>query len=427
MRIDPWSSETLDHARLYEFGISPFKPILERISNPHLYMRRGIIFGHRDYELILDAIRRKAPFAVMSGFMPTGKVHLGTKMVMDEIIWHQNQGAEAFVSMADMEAHVVRGISWEKCRSIGMEEYIPSLIALGFKPEGRIYFQSAHHTLKDLAFELGNEVNFSELSAIYGLSPDAKISHLVSILTQSADILLPQLSEYGGPKPVVVPVGADQDPHMRLVRDIAARMGMFRIVPSDTGVSIRAKSASKGALNDIASQMREFGDVQVYRGHIDVICDDLDLSQIESIVRDVELEYGGYGFFIPSSTFHRFSTGLTGGKMSSSVSDSYIALDEDPKEAADKVRKAITGGRVTLGEQKRLGGEPQKCTIYELMSFHLIEDDDQMREIFDDCKNGKLMCGSCKNLAAELMSNFLKQHQDEKEDAIERLDEYGGD
>ncbi len=41
-----------------------------------------------------------------------------------------------------------------------------------------------------------------------------------------ADILYPQLDE---PKPTVIPVGPDQDPHVRLARDLAARMRYFGV------------------------------------------------------------------------------------------------------------------------------------------------------------------------------------------------------
>lgn len=51
-----------------------------------------------------------------------------------------------------------------------------------------------------------------------------------------ADILHPQLEEFGGPCPTVIPVGIDQDPHIRLARDVAARFQKeFRFVlPSST-------------------------------------------------------------------------------------------------------------------------------------------------------------------------------------------------
>jgi len=46
---------------------------------------------------------------------------------------------------------------------------------------------------------------------------------MVASLLQAADMLHPMLPEFEGPVPVVVPVGTDQDPHLRLARDIAKR------------------------------------------------------------------------------------------------------------------------------------------------------------------------------------------------------------
>ncbi|MEA2052424.1 MAG: tryptophan--tRNA ligase, partial [Euryarchaeota archaeon] len=394
------------------------------------YMRRGIIVGHRGYEEVLKAMNERTKFAVMSGFMPSGRVHLGGKMVMDEIIWHQRMGGDAFACIADMESHSVRGIPWSKCREIGLNEYILSLVALGFDPDkGHIYFQSGDKRLRDLAFELGKVVNFSELSAIYGFSGDVNISHMISVLVQNADILQPQLLEYGGPKPVVIPVGIDQDPHIRLTRDIASRMRMFRVEKrfdkdQKPYISVREKQAGKEALEAVASRIE--GPKKVYEMHIDVFGIeateiDRNMREIEEIVRAVEQEYGGYGFFLPAATYHRFMQGLTGGKMSSSVPESYIALTEPPEEAARKVKRAKTGGRVTVEEQKKRGGLPAQCTVYELMMFHLIDEDAHIKELFEECKNGKRMCNTCKSEAAELMFSFIKRHQEERERAKDVL------
>ena len=432
MEIDPWGvADIKDYTRLFdEFGISRFQEIVDRIAEPYRYMRRDIIVGHRGYEEVLKAMNERTKFAVMSGFMPSGKVHLGGKMVMDEIIWHQRMGGDAFACIADMESHSVRGIPWSKCREIGLNEYILSLVALGFDPDkGHIYFQSGDKRLRDLAFELGKVVNFSELSAIYGFSGDVNISHMISVLVQNADILQPQLLEYGGPKPVVIPVGIDQDPHIRLTRDIASRMRMFRVEKrfdkdQKPYISVREKQAGKEALEEVASRIE--GPKKVYEMHIDVFGIeaseiDINLQEIEEIVRAVEQEYGGYGFFLPAATYHRFMQGLTGGKMSSSVPESYIALTEPPEEAARKVKRAKTGGRVTVEEQKKLGGLPAQCTVYELMMFHLIDEDAHIKEIFEECKNGKRMCNTCKSEAAELMFSFIKRHQEERERAKDVL------
>lgn len=432
VEIDPWGvADIKDYTRLFEeFGISPFKELLNQVEKPHLYMRRGIIVGHRGYEEVLRAMRERNKFAVMSGFMPSGRIHLGGKMVMDEIIWHQRMGGDAFACIADMESHSVRGLSWSKCKEIGLNEYILSLVALGFDPEkGHIYFQSEDKKLRDLAFELGKEANFSEISAIYGFSGDVSISHMISVLVQNADILQPQILDYDGPKPVVIPVGVDQDPHIRLTRDIASRMRMFRVekrLDNDQKpyISIREKQAGKEALDAVASRIES--PKKIYEMHIDVFgieASEIDrkMREIEEIVRAVEMEHGGYGFFLPAATFHRFMQGLTGGKMSSSIPESYISLTEPPEEAARKVKQAKTGGRVTVEEQKRLGGLPEECTVYELMMSHLVDEDAHVKEIFEECKNGKRICNACKAQAAELMFSFIKRHQEERERAKEVL------
>lgn len=436
-KIDPWNTnEIKNYTRLFdEFGISRFVDVLNHIEKPHKYMRRGIIVGHRGYESVLRAMNERSAFAVMSGFMPSGRIHLGGKMVMDEIIWHQRAGADAFACIADMESHSVRGVSWHDCREIGVKEYIVSLVALGFDVEkGYIYFQSEHKKLQDLAFELGTAVNFSELSAIYGFSGNVEIAHIISVLVQNADILHPQLREYGGPKPTVIPVGIDQDPHIRLTRDIASRMRMFRIEKrfqtdqreQNPYISIRAKNADSRALEEIAKRIGTEWQKKVHELHIDLfeIAEseiDRSIRVIEEIVRDVEIKYGGYGFLLPAATYHRFIQGLTGGKMSSSVPESYIALTEPPEVAAKKVNLAKTGGGVTVEEQKKFGGSPEECTVYDLLTSHLIENDINIKEIFEECKSGKRLCKTCKTETAELIYSFIEEHQEEREIAVELL------
>lgn len=427
-KLDPWGIVSIeDYSKLFEeFGISSFEAILPQIDDPHTYMKRHIIFGHRDYQPVLDAMKVGKPFSVMSGFMPSGRVHLGGKMVMEEIIWHQEHGADAFVAIADMEAHSVRGISWDKCRKMGIEEYVLSLIALGFEPSGHIYFQSQSSTVRDLAFELAGSAHFSELSAIYGFSGETSVAHMVSVIMQSADILHPQLKENGGPKPVVIPVGSDQDAHIRLTRDLARRMRKFLVEDRSEYVSVRGKAAGPDMIEAAADYLSENGchRLKRYEEHIDVY-DAVGAQDIEELVRRFEVEEGGYGFMPPASLYHRFMTGLAGGKMSSSKPESHIALTEDPKGAAKKVMQAVTGGRQSLAEQKKLGGEPDGCSVYELMFFHLSDDEEELQEIYEECRNGTRMCGTCKKVAAERIRRFLEEHQRGREAARERLGEYG--
>src|SRR3990170_5935987 len=304
--LDPWGAVKIDNdSKLFdEFGISKFDELLEKIPNPDRYMRRHIIFGHMSYDSVLNAMLSGKPFAAMSGFMPSGRAHLGHKMVMEEIIWHQQQGGDAFLAIADMEAHAVRGKTWKECREYGINEYILSAMAFGLEPDAHIYFQSGSDSVRSLAFELGIKANFSELSAIYGFNGETNIAHMVSALTQSADILNPQSEEFGGPKPVVIPVGADQDPHIRLTRGLAYKVNMFLVEERKSAekafISVRGKAAPKEALKEIAK--RTAG--KLYEEHVDIFKGSL--VQVESVVREMELKYGGYSFIPPASTYHKF-------------------------------------------------------------------------------------------------------------------------
>ncbi|MFC6719503.1 tryptophan--tRNA ligase [Natrialbaceae archaeon GCM10025810] len=484
--LDPWGSSTVsDYRKLFEeFGIEEVEQILEEVPNPHYLMRRGVIFGHRDYRPVADAMREGGDAAVLSGFMPTGDPHIGHKLVFDEIIWHQRQGAEAYALIADLEAHSARGLSWEEIDEHA-RDYLLSLLALGFDPEeGELYRQSTNREVQDLAFELGIEANFSELQAIYGFDGETDVSHMQSVVTQMADILYPQLEE---PKPTVIPVGPDQDPHVRLARDLASRMRYFGVTeayasfeatPAELEVVAEAYEAREeyaedpdvprcteaaewlateygddggSALESAITKLENAGmeplrprtrfldrradeeafealieavegEKRVFEGHVDAF--DLERGEAEELARQLELDHGGYGFLPPSSIYHRFMTGLTGGKMSSSIPASHISLLDDPEDGYDKVKSATTGGRETAEKQRELGGRADECPVYELYAYLLAGDDDEFaKRVYDECVGGERLCGDCKEQAAQLMKEFLVDHQEKRAEVEDLLEE----
>ncbi len=226
IRIDPWGAAVPeDYARLTrEFGIEPFEKLLARAPDPHYLMRRKVIFGHRDFGRVLDAMLKDKKFVVMTGLMPSGRMHVGHKLVIDQLAWYQGQGADIYLCVADLEAYSARGIQFGESKKLAAEEYLANYQALGLDV-GRcnVYFQSRSDVVRHLAFLLAKRVNFSEMRAIYGFVGESNISHIFYPMIDVADILHPQLEEFGGPRPTVVPVGIDQDPHLRLARDVAAR------------------------------------------------------------------------------------------------------------------------------------------------------------------------------------------------------------
>jgi len=415
--ISPWEvTGEIDYSKLIkEFGMEPFSPILSEIEDPMHLMKRGVIFGHRDYWRIINAMKSKENFAVMSGFMPSGLPHFGHKMTMDEIVWHNRKGGIAFVGIADMEAHAVRNLSWEQTHRIGME-YVKAIIALGLNENSVIYFQSANQRVKDLAFELGEEVNWSELKAIYGFDGETTLAKMFVTSVQAGDILLPQLAFYNGPKPTVIPVGADQDPHIRLTRDLAVRISIYAYERIENGLRIRSRKGK-----EYLDKLRHLDyDIKFYEEHADVFGDP---KKIEREIREFEVSIGGYAFIPPSSTYHKFITGLQGGKMSSSKPESFISLLDSPEDAEEKVKKALTGGRATAEEQRKLGGQPEKCVVFELYTVHLL-DDRELEEIELECREGKILCGQCKKIAVEKVKKFLTDLHEKMDEAESKLDNY---
>ena len=233
--LDPFgTSMVADYERLYkEFGIEPFKPLLSRVPNPSMYMRRGIVFGHRGFDRILGAMLKHEKFAVLSGIKPTGEFHLGTLMTAKEIIYFQQQGAQTFYCIADIEAYEDNKIPFEKSEKTAVDN-IADLLAIGLDPKrAYIYRQSKEVRVKDLAIIFGRAPTLATMKAIYG---ERRIGLYLSALIQAGDILLPQLEDFGGPKPTVIPVGVDQEPHIRFTRDLAQIFGRKYnfILPSST-------------------------------------------------------------------------------------------------------------------------------------------------------------------------------------------------
>jgi tryptophanyl-tRNA synthetase len=110
--------------------------------------------------------------------------------------------------------------------------------------------------------------------------------------------------------------------------------------------------------------------------------------------------------------------------MSSSVPASHISLLDDPEEGYDKVKAATTGGRETAEEQREKGGEADECPVYELYAYLLAGDDDEFAtEVYEECVGGERLCGDCKEQAAQLMKEFLEDHQEKREEAAELIED----
>ena len=295
-----------------------------------------------------------------------------------------------------------------------------------------LYFQSKHQDVKDLAYLLGKKVNWSQMVATYGFEGSTNMAHIFSPLVQTGDILHVQLEKYGGIRPTLVPVGVDQDPHIRLSRDIAQAHRLYNVtVTKDDkiGVFVKVDTNVKELLDAAEVVLKKLGFADLrritdYKAIYLNTAQEKDIPAIDEALAHLEPTFHGYGFLQPSSTYHRFITGLTGDKMSSSKPESAIFLTDTPQEAKKKIMQAKIGGAVTLEEQKKSGGRPDECMIYELFLYHLVEDDSELHAIYESCKKGQLMCGMCKKRAAECMEQFQVELQEKRKKALGQIQEF---
>ncbi len=86
--------------------------------------------------------------------------------------------------------------------------------------------------------------------------------------------------------------------------------------------------------------------------------------------------------------------------------------------------KAYSGGRATIEEHRRLGGEPEKDVAYQYLMYFFETDDGHLDEIYKAYSAGSLLAGElkqiCSDKATEWMKN-LQEKRDETQHLVERF------
>ena len=441
MEIDPWASRGIkNYDEICEkFGLEKIDHTT--LPEPTPLHRRGIIFAHRDLDSILNARKAGKPFGVLSGLMPSGQMHLGHKMVIDQARWFQDLGGDVTIAVADLEAHATRGLSLEKCRKYAVKEYISNYAGMGLDPDKTsIYFQSERAIVQKMGFTLGKKTNLSEMEAIYGFTGKTSLAHVQSPLVQAGDIVHPQLEEYGGLRPIVVPVGMDQDPHIRLTRGMVSKTNWFNVnknklgnltiglsiqdnnqdimgMHSDGGID---KNQRKIVIDKAISAINKAGYNQINsnpkHGTIDIKDATAEnYSEIQYELLSLERQLGGMGLMQPSSTYHQFAVGMTGGKMSSSMPETTIFLNDSMKTIEKKIKSSFSGGQPTVEEHRKKGGNPDIDVAYQYLRYFFEENDNELEKIREEYVSGKLLTGEIKSICIEKAESWMKEHHELKE------------
>ncbi len=131
------------------------------------------------------------------------------------------------------------------------------------------------------------------------------------------------------------------------------------------------------------------------------------------------------GYPKPTQIHNKLLPGLgPGGKMSASKPETAVYTTDDPEIAKRKIMRAFTGGQPTAELQKKLGGNPDMCSVFKMFEMMFEEDDKKLQERYAACKSGAILCGECKAVLAERVARFLREHQTRREKAKDRLEKF---
>ena len=226
--VTPWHVEgDINYDKLIkQFGTEKISTeLLERIKritgDDNFMLRRGIFFSHREMDRILDEYEKNNKFFLYTGRGPSGHTHIGHLIPWMFAKWLQEKfDVNMYFQLTDDEKFFSKpNLTLEETRKFAYENAL-DFIALGFKPEKtKIIINTKNiQTLYPIAAQVAKKINFSNTKAIFGFTNETNIGMIFYTSLQSAPCFIED-------KPVLIPLGVDQDPHFRLTRDIAQKIG----------------------------------------------------------------------------------------------------------------------------------------------------------------------------------------------------------
>lgn len=187
----------------------------------HPLVRRDVFYAERDVDAFLDAANTGEPHSIVTGRGPSGPMHIGHIFPFYFAKYLQDQtGTLVYIPFSDDEKYFLKDKSLDEISDYTRENLL-DLLAVGFDPERtRIIVDTADaDVVYPLASAFAKEVTQATVDATYGEPENIGLSFYPAV--QATHLLLPQLVE--GRHPTLVPIAVDQDPHVRVCRDIAAK------------------------------------------------------------------------------------------------------------------------------------------------------------------------------------------------------------
>ena len=366
MVVTPWDvSGELDYSKLIEkFGTKPMTQSIlssleSRLGDLHPMLRRGIVFSHRDFDWLLKHIEKRGSNDFA---LYTGRGPSGNTHIGHLVPWQFTKWLQE-----KFDVHLYFQITDD-------EKFL-------LDPLNRTYDK-----MQGFALE-----NAKDILAV-GFDPEK--THLI-------------VDSMAGPK----------------FREVATKVASRINFSTAKAVFGFKESTNIGMIFHPAMQSAPCFYPSVLEGrNVPVLIPaGIDQDPYWRATRDVAEKLG---YYKPVALHSEFIPGLgKGGKMSASQPNSTIFTTDSPKAAGKKVKRAVTGGRQTIQEQKKLGGVPESCNVFSWYRTIFEEDDSALKKRYDECKAGTLMCGPCKSELSDRVVIFLEMHQQRREDVEDLVEQ----
>ncbi|XP_065867716.1 tryptophan--tRNA ligase, cytoplasmic [Euphorbia lathyris] len=360
--VNPWEVSAKDGGKIdYDKLIDKFgcqrldEPLIDRVHRltgrpPHVFVRRGVFFAHRDFNEILDAYEKGKKFYLYTGRGPSSEsLHLGhlipflfTKYLQEVF------KVPLVIQLTDDEKCMWKDLSVEEAKRLAREN-ARDIIACGFDVTRTFIFQDFEYvggSFYNNMVKVQKCVTYNKVVGIFGFSGEdhiGKVSFPAVQAVPSFPSSFPHLFSGRNDLRCLIPCAIDQDPYFRMTRDVAPRLGYH-----------------KPALIE--------------------------------------------------STFFPALQGETG-KMSASDPNSAIYVTDSAKEIKNKINKyAFSGGQDSLEKHRKYGANLEVDIPIKYLNFFL-DDDVELEHIKKEYAAGRMLTGEVKKRLAEVLTEIVERHR----------------
>nr|GAT53689.1 tryptophanyl-tRNA synthetase [Mycena chlorophos] len=358
----------IDYDKLIEqFGTRRIDAaLLERFEKltghkPHIFLRRGMFFSHREFDKILDRYEQGKPFFLYTGRGPSsGSMHLGHMIPFAFTKWLQDVfDVPLVVQLTDDEKFLFKHeLKVEQVKSFSRDN-AKDIIAVGFNLEKTFIFSNYAYVggpFYENVSKISRQITYNQAKATFGFNDSDNIGkiHFASIqAAPSFSNSFPHIFGTVSNIPCLIPCAIDQDPYFRLTRDVATKLKY----PKPTLLHAKFFPALQG----------------------------------------------------PQT------------KMSASDPNSSIYMTDTQAQIKSKVNKhGFSGGQETVEEHRRLGGDTEVDVAYQYLSFFL-EDDEELANMGADYRSGKLLTGEMKAKCIAVLQTFVREFQERRAKVTEEI------